>query len=157
MSENRQMLQSIENDEYTCLNDKYTLLLIDSKASFMETKMKISPKLNQYPKYLGLFLVIAGIPTMIVDDSYSAEIPLLVGLFILLVTTDKIEDERSIQIKTSSLYIAFIISYATKLIITNLHDHAFISFELTEINYFLILTLALANTIFYGRLYIIRF
>lgn len=123
----------------------------------MDTRMKTSPKINQYAKYLGLFLVIAGIATMIVDDSYGAEIPLLVGLFILLVTTAKIEDERSIQIKTSSLYIAFIISYAAKLIITNLHDHAFISFELTEINYFLILTLALANTIFYGRLYTIRF
>jgi hypothetical protein len=119
--------------------------------------MDTSPNVNQYAKYLGLFLLIVGIATMIVDDSYGAEIPLLVGLFILLVTTDKIQDERSIQIKTSSLYIAFIISYAAKLIITNLHDHHFISFELTEINYFLILTLALANTIFYGRMYIIKF
>jgi len=82
--------------------------------------------------------------------------PLLIGLFTLLVTINKIEDERSIQIKTSSLYIAFVISYALKLVITNLHDHALVSFELVEINHFLILTLALANSIFYGRLYILK-
>jgi len=54
------------------------------------------------------------------------------------------------------LYIAFVISYALKLVITNLHDHALVSFELVEINHFLILTLALANSIFYGRLYILK-
>lgn len=107
-------------------------------------------------KYLGLALIIIGIPTMMLDNSSGSEIPLLVGLFIVLVTTDKLEDERSVQIKTTSLYFAFIISYGAKLIATNLYDHALISFELTEINHFLILTLALANVIFYGRLYILK-
>ena len=119
-------------------------------------KVKTTLKIIYYSKYLGLLLVIAGIPTMILDNSAGAEMPLLIGLFTLLVTTNKIEDERSIQIKTSSLYIAFVISYALKLIITNLHDHALVSFELVEINHFLILTLALANSIFYGRLYILK-
>ena len=118
--------------------------------------MKTTLKIIYYSKYLGLLLVIAGIPTVILDNSAGAEIPLLIGLFTLLVTTNKIEDERSIQIKTSSLYIAFVISYALKLIITNLHDHALVTFELVEINHFLILTLALANSIFYGRLYILK-
>ena len=93
---------------------------------------------------------------MILDSSSGSEIPLLVGLFILLVTTDKVEDERSVQIKTTSLYFAFIISYAVKLITSNLHDHSFISFELVNINHFLILTLILANAIFYGRLYVLK-
>ena len=119
--------------------------------------MKTNLKFIHYSKYLGLVLVIMGIPTMILDNSSGAEIPLLVGLFTLLVTTNKIEDERSVQLKTLSLYIAFIISYAAKLAIANLHDHALVSFELTEINHFLILTLALANSIFYGRLYILKF
>jgi hypothetical protein len=105
---------------------------------------------------LGLVLIIIGIPTIILDESSGSEIPLLVGLFILLVTIGKTEDERSVQIKTTSLYIAFIISYGVKLITTNLFDHGLISFELTEINQFLILTLALANTIFYGRLYVLK-
>jgi len=109
-----------------------------------------------YSKYLGLVLIIIGIPTIILDESSGSEMPLLVGLFILLVTIGKTEDERSVQIKTTSLYIAFIISYGVKLITTNLFDHGLISFELTEINQFLILTLALANTIFYGRLYVLK-
>jgi hypothetical protein len=123
----------------------------------MATGVKTSLKIIHYAKYLGLLLVVVGLPTIILDNSRGAEMPLLVGLFTLLVTTNKIEDERSAQLKTSSLYIAFIISYAVKLVITNLHDHAFVSFELTEINHFLILTLALANIIFYGRLYIVKF
>ena len=122
----------------------------------MATDVKTSLKIIHYSKYLGLLLVIAGVPTMILDNSPGAEMPLLIGLFTLLVTTNKIEDERSIQIKTSSLYIAFVISYALKLVITNLHDHALVPFELVEINHFLILTLALANLIFYGRLYILK-
>ena len=123
----------------------------------MATGVKTSLKIIHYSKYLGLVLVLVGIPTMILGNSSGAEVPLLVGLFTLLVTTNKIEDERSVQLKTSSLYIAFMISYAAKLIITNLHDHALVAFELTEINHFLILTLALANSIFYGRQYILKF
>lgn len=109
-----------------------------------------------YSKYLGLVLIIIGIPTIILDNSPGPEIPLLVGLFILLVTTNNIEDERSVQIKTTSMYIAFIISFGVKLITTNLFSHGLISFELTEINQFIILTLALANIIFYGRLYVLK-
>lgn len=114
-------------------------------------------KILHYSKYLALVLIIIGIPAMIMDNSSGSEIPLLVGLFILLVATNKFEDERSVQIKTTSLYFAFIISYGAKLITTNLHDHALVSFELTEINHFLILTLALANLIFYGRLYLLKY
>ena len=122
----------------------------------MATGVKTSLKILYYSKYLGLLLVIVGVPIVILDNAAGAELPLLIGLFTLLVTTNKIEDERSVQIKTSSLYIAFVISYALTLIITNLHDHALITFELVEINHFLILTLSLANSIFYGRLYILK-
>lgn len=122
----------------------------------MTNASKPALKILYYSKYLGLALITIGIPTIILDNSSGSEIPLLVGLFILLVTTDKTEDERSVQLKTTSLYFAFIISYGAKLITTNLHDHALISFELAEINHFLILTLALANIIFYGRLYILK-
>ena len=122
----------------------------------MRSLSKPALRVIYYSKFLGLALIIIGIPTMMLDDSSGSEIPLLVGLFTLLVTIDRTEDERSVQIKTTSLYVAFIISYAAKLITTNMHDHALISFELVEINHFLILTLALANIIFYGRLYIVK-
>ena len=123
----------------------------------MATRANSFLNIAHYSRYLGVLLLILGIPTMILDSSSGAEIPLLVGLSILLVTTSKNEDERSTQIKTSSLYMAFIISYGLKLVITNLHDHVMISFELTEINHFLILTLGLANAIYYGRLYFLKF
>ena len=123
----------------------------------MTASVKTKLKIGHYSKYLGLVLVVLGIPAILLDNSSGAEIPLLVGLFILLVTTNKIEDERSAQIKTSSLYIAFIISYALKLLLANLYDHSLISFELVEINHFLILMLALANSLFYGRLNLVKF
>ena len=122
----------------------------------MATASKSTLKFLNYSKYLGLALIIIGIPTMILDNSSGSEIPLLAGLFTLLVTNSRTEDERSVEIKTTSLYIAFIISYGVKLITSNLYDHALISFELADINHFLILTLALANTIFYGRIYILK-
>lgn len=107
-----------------------------------------SLKALHYSKYLGLLLILIGIPTIILDNSSGSDLPLLVGLFILLITTGRTEDERSVQIKTTSLYAAFIISYGIKLITTNLFNHRLISFELTEINQFLILTLAIANILF---------
>ena len=109
-----------------------------------------------YAKYLGLALTVIGVPTMIFDSTAGSEIPLLAGLFILLITKDRVEDERSAQIKTTSLYVAFILSYGVKLITSNLYDHRFIAFELVDINHFLILMLVLANGIFYGRLYVLK-
>jgi hypothetical protein len=122
----------------------------------MTNLSKSTFKAPRYLKYVGLSLTLIGILTIILDNSQGSEIPLLVGLFVLLVTRDKTDDERSVQIRTTSLYLAFIISYGAKLITTNLHDHALISFELVEINHFLILMLALANVIFYSRLHILK-
>jgi len=114
-------------------------------------------RILHYSKYLALFLVVIGIPIIMMDKSYGAQMPLLIGLFMLLVTTDKIEDERSVHLKITSLYFAFIISYTVKLLTTNLSHHNLTSFELVEIDHFIILVLGLANSIFYGRLFISRF
>lgn len=109
-----------------------------------------------YSKYLSLALALVGIPIMLLDSASGSEMPLVVALFILLISTQKIDDERSLQIKTTFLYIAFILAYAVKLITSNLYDHSLVAFELVEINHFLILTLGIANAIFYGRLYILK-
>ena len=122
----------------------------------MKNALKPAINIFHYSKYLGVALIVIGIPTIIWDSSSGAEIPLLVGLFTLLITADKIEDERSVQMRATSLYIAFIVSYGVKLITSNLYDHALIAFELVDINHFLILTLALANVIFYARFYILK-
>jgi hypothetical protein len=105
-------------------------------------------------KYLGLVLVIVGIATFMLDKAAGAEIPLLAGLFILFVTKAKVEDERSVVLKSSSAYIALVLGYGFKLISTNLYAHQMLPFQLTEINHFLILVFALANCIYYLRLYL---
>ena len=109
-----------------------------------------------YFKFLGLILVLIGIPAMVLDHSEGSDMPLLVGLFMILVIAEKTEDERSLMIKTTSLYIAFILSYGIKLLTTNLFSHELIAFQIVEINHFLILVLAFANIIFYSRMFIIK-
>lgn len=99
-------------------------------------------------------LTVARIPIAIIDQSPDAAIPLLVGLFILFVSKSNREDERAIIIKTSSAYIALIMSYGIQLVTTNLYGRGLISIQLTEINYFLILLFTFANLIYYLRLYI---
>lgn len=115
--------------------------------------MKSPFKLATATRYLGLVLIAAGIPVLIMDQSPAAEIPLLVGLYLLFISKEVREDERAVLIKTSSAYIALILGYGIKLISTNLYSHQLISIQLTEINHFLILVFALAIIIYYGRMY----
>ncbi|RRB10989.1 hypothetical protein [Larkinella knui] len=110
--------------------------------------------MNRLVKYLGLLLIGIGIITDLVDQSAGSEIPLLVGLFILFISREKREDERAILLKSSSTSIALIIGYGFKLISSNFYAHQLISFQLTDINYFLILVFALALSIYYLRLYL---
>jgi len=110
--------------------------------------------MHKIAKYLGLLLIGIGVVALLYDTSPGAEIPLLVGLFIILVSKEKINDERVEILKASSTYIALIVGYSLKLISTNLYAHQMISFQLVEINHFLILVLALAIGIYYLRLYL---
>jgi hypothetical protein len=122
----------------------------------MHSRTKSSLKVLYYFKFLGLALVVAGVPVLFLDKSSGSEIPLLVGLFMVLTGTEKTEDERSLVIKTTSLYVAFIVSYGTNLLTTNLFSHQIIGFQLVEINHFLILVLSIANIIYYSRMFIHR-
>jgi hypothetical protein len=105
-------------------------------------------------KSLGLLFALVGLALFFMDESKGSEIPLLAGLFILFVSKEKVEDERVKTLKSSSAYIALIAGYGFKLVSTNLYDHQAISFQLTEINHFLILVFALAICIYYLRLYL---
>lgn len=110
--------------------------------------------LIKFPKYIGLFLIVLGIPILLTSKSSTAEIPLLTGLFMLFISSQAKEDERSVAIRSSSALFALILGYSFKLIISNLYQHQMISFDLTSINHFLIIVFALANIIRYSRLYI---
>jgi len=105
-------------------------------------------------KSLGILLALAGVAIFFIDQSNGAEIPLLVGLFIIFVSREKIDDERVKILKSSSAYIALIAGYGLKLISTNLYEHQALSFQLIDINHFLILVFALAICIYYLRLYL---
>jgi len=105
-------------------------------------------------KSLGIILALAGILIFFIDKSTGSEIPLLAGLFMIFVSKEKIEDERVKFLKSSSAYIALITGYAFKLISTNLYEHQALSFQLIDINHFLILVFALAICIYYLRLYL---
>lgn len=115
----------------------------------MKTLIKITP-------YISLFLIVLGIPVLLTSKSPTAEMPLMVGLFMLFVSFQTKEDERSAAIRSSSAFIAIVIGYTIKLIISNLYQHQIISFDLTSINYFLIIVFAVGNIIRYSRLYIFQ-
>lgn len=63
-------------------------------------------KILHYQKYLGIFLIVIGIPMIIFVHEQKASFPLMIGLFTLYTSLEKVEDERSTGLKTSSLYIA---------------------------------------------------
>ena len=105
-------------------------------------------------KSLGVLFALAGIAIFFIDESKGSEIPLLAGLFMIFVSKEKIEDERVKILKSSSAYIALIVGYGFKLISTNLYEHQALSFQLIDINHFLILVFALAICIYYLRLYL---
>ena len=109
--------------------------------------------MNNLIKYLSILLIVIGIPVLKIDPSDGSDTPLLVGLFILFVSEEKKDDERAVSIKTSSSYIALILSYGIKLLSTNLYSHHLISFQLTEINHFLIMLFAMAIIIYHSRMY----
>jgi hypothetical protein len=105
-------------------------------------------------KFLAVLLIVVGAAVFFFDRSPGSEIPLLAGLFMAFVTREKIEDERVTILKSSSAYVALIVGYGVKLISTNLYEHNLISYQLTDINHFLILVFALAICIYYLRLYL---
>ena len=109
-----------------------------------------------YGKLIGLASIVIGLPIIIIGGQ-GTEIPLLVGLFITLVTRERTDDERSRSIKMTSLYTAFVISYGIKLLSTNLFEHGLVHVQITDVNHFLILTLSLANIIFYSRMLLVKF
>lgn len=75
------------------------------------------------------------------------------GLFILFISIEKVEDERIVKIKTSSLYIAFILAYVIKIVSSYLFDHGLLAAQLTEIDYFIILVFSISLIIYNVRMY----
>jgi hypothetical protein len=113
--------------------------------------------MKPFIKFIGILLIFIGIAVLFTTSKSSgAELPLLIGLFTLFISREKREDERAVQIKTSSALSALIIGYSSKLIINNLYQHQIISFDLVSINYFLIIVFSVANIVRFSRLYFFK-
>lgn len=105
-------------------------------------------KVWYYQRYLGWFLILIGIPIIFFSKGKGTEMPLMFGLFTLFTSLEKVEDERSAQMKSTSLTFAFVLAYAFKLLSTNMFDNGWINFQLVQINHFIILVLAAALVIY---------
>lgn len=112
-----------------------------------------------YQKYLALFLILVGIPIFLFVPSNStavigSEWPLLIGLYTLFFSREKVEDERSANIRSVSLMVAFVLGYIIELTSTFFYNSGYIDWHLSQIRHFVILVLAIATIVFHWTLHI---
>ncbi|MFT2007218.1 hypothetical protein ACMA1I_00960 [Pontibacter sp. 13R65] len=111
---------------------------------------------SHYLKYAGIALVALGIPTMLLDSTPGAEVPLLMGLFFVFISKEKTEDERSSSLRFSSMTIAFLLAFIAAHLTGYMFTKGLISWQLEMISHFSILVFALAVSIFYVRTYLLK-
>jgi hypothetical protein len=114
---------------------------------------KVFTKVLYYQKFIGILLIVIGLPMSIISKSPESAKMLIFGLFILFTSWDKIMDERLLSLKMTSIYFAIIVSYSFKMISSELVKQQIFSYELTSINHFIIMVFAVANVTYYSRLY----
>jgi hypothetical protein len=113
-------------------------------------------KLFNFQKLVGIFCIVVGVPLFLLDKNKGSEMLLLVGLFMLFTAPQRPEDERSVSLKMSSIYVSFILAYVFKILSSNLYSHHLFPIEMTEINHFMILVFSLSLVIYYFRFYSFR-
>jgi hypothetical protein len=109
-------------------------------------------KLLYYQKFMGIGFILLGIPIAIFSKSTESTTMLIVGLFVLFTSWEKIMDERLMSLKTTSIYLAIVLSYTFKYVSSELVKQQLTSYEMTNINHFILLVFASANLIYFGRL-----
>jgi hypothetical protein len=129
---------------------KSCLSLCNVKLQIMTT---LARKIFFYQKPIAIAMIVLGIPIALTSKSTDSTGTLVGGLFLLFITWDKIMDERLISLKATSMYAAIFLSYAFQTITAQLYKQSFISYEMTNINHFMILIFGLANMIYYIRFY----
>ena len=117
---------------------------------------KLIAKAFYYQRYMGIFLIVIGVPLFFFASGKNTDFPLMIGLFTLLTSLEKVEDERSISLRMSSMYIAFVFAYTAKLVTSYFFQIGLIPFHMTEINHFIILVFVFAVAFYYPRLYFSR-
>lgn len=104
-------------------------------------------------KYIALSAITLSVLYFFLGNPALATMHLLSGLYLLLTSTEKTEDERSTSLRVTSLYVALVLAYTIKLIISFLNDQQLIGFKITDVDHFIIMVLLIANILYYLRLY----
>ena len=110
-------------------------------------------KYKPFQKYIAVGCIIVSALNYMLHNLPMAYMHLILGLFLLLTSSQKIEDERSTSLRISSLYGALIWAYGIKMIISLLYDQQIIPFKMTDIDPFFVMVLCIANILYYVRLY----
>jgi hypothetical protein len=115
---------------------------------------RIIHKLLYYQKFLGLTMIAVGIPISVMSKSSENTSMLIIGLFLLFTSWDKVMDERLASIKATSVYLAIVLSYTFKYMSSELVRQGITSYEMTNINHFILMVFAVANLTYYSRLFL---
>jgi hypothetical protein len=110
-------------------------------------------KYRPFQKYIAVGCIIISVLNYMLHNIPMAYMHLILGLFLLLTSSQKIEDERSASLRVKSMYGALVIAYSIKMLISLLYDQQIISFKLTDIDPFFVMVLCMANIFYYVRLY----
>lgn len=116
----------------------------------MPTRPAIITHLFVFQKYIAIILICIGVLSLLLGK--PQENLLVSGLFFLFIVPAKPEDERSISLKTSSLYAAFLLSYAVNIAVAGFFKHS----GTMDVNQFLILVFSLSLIFYYIRFYSFR-
>ncbi|WP_316762230.1 hypothetical protein [Pedobacter aquatilis] len=110
-------------------------------------------RLLYYQKFIGISLIALGIPLVLMTTPANSTV-LISGLFVLFTSWEKVMDERLLAFKTTSLYAAIIISYVFRYASKELAKQQLLDYEMTDIDHFILMVFALANLIYYARLWL---
>ena len=109
--------------------------------------------LRSFQKIIAFSAIALSALYFILGNSSLATMHLMMGLYLLLSSFQKVEDERSSSLRYTSLYVSLIFAYTVKIVSSYLYEKQLISFQMTDINHFIILVLLIANITYYVRLY----
>jgi hypothetical protein len=109
--------------------------------------------LRSFQKIIAISSIVLSALYLILGNPSLATMHLMMGLYLLLSSFQKVEDERSSSLRYTSLYVSLVFSYTVKMVSSFLYDKQLISYRMTDINHFIILVLLIANITYYVRLY----
>jgi len=132
---------------------KSMLIFGEPKHKTMTTLTKALMRFSIFQRIMAITMIVIGISMLIFRQSVAGSQMLMTGLFLLITALEKDQDERSMSLKATSIFIAFVLAYTFKVMSHKLYHFNWLPMEMTQINHFIILVLALTNMIYYCRLY----